>query len=485
MEQAFGVKGSGSKRLYKIATIAGIAFLFGALSFLIARTGLIAVIMIVGALFALVYLLVLYKIPATGLFTSLILSFFAIGMQRYVDLPFGLAVDIMLILTFLMIFITNFHQKTDWKVLKNPLVMMAVIWYLWILFQLFNPNQPVFQAWFYSMRGFGLYFLLIVTLSFLLFNEYRFLKYFLYLWAILSLLGSIKGFMQVNIGLDSFERAWLYGPAAKTHLLFGKIRYWSFYSDAAIFGGGQAQTGVMAMIVAMYSRNKKEKIFFALVAVAGFYGMMISGTRGAMAVPVMGLFTYIVITKRIRMLLTGLFAGALVIYFFAFTEIGNANYNIRRMRTAFHPSEDESAIVRVENRKKLSQFMKNKPFGSGTGSSGNWAIRFSPNSFLASTPTDGWFTQIWVENGPIGLLLHLAIILFILAKGAFDIFFVLKNEELRGYCMALLCPLVGVLAASYSSSLYGQMPVGLLNYFSMAFLFMARDFDARLNAKES
>jgi hypothetical protein len=150
------------------------------------------------------------------------------------------------------------------------------------------------------------------------------------------------------------------------------------------------------------------------------------------------------------------------------------------MRTAFHPAEDESAIVRVENRKKLSQFMHNKPFGSGTGSSGNWAIRFSPNSFLASTPTDGWFTQIWVENGPIGLMLHLVIILFVLAKGAFDIFFVIKNEELRGYCMALLCPLVGVLAASYSSSLFGQMPVGLLNYFSMAFLFMAGGFDKKL-----
>jgi hypothetical protein len=485
MEQAFSSRSSGSDRLYKKPVLAGLATLIVLIALLIAKTGIIGAFMIIGILFTLFYLLVLYKLPVIGLFTALVISFFAIGLQRYVDLPFGLAVDGMLVVTFLMIFITNFHRKTDWQVLKNPLVGMAVIWYLWIIFQLFNPNQPVFQAWFYSMRGFGLYFILIVILSFLLFNDYKYLKYFLYLWAILSLLGSTKGFIQANIGLDGFERTWLNGPAAKTHLLFGKIRYWSFYSDAAIFGGGQAQTAVMATIVAVYSKLIKKKVFFSIVAIAGFYGMMISGTRGAMAIPVMGLFSYIVLTKRIKMLMIGMFTGALIVFFFAFTEIGNGNYNIRRMRTAFHPSEDESAIVRVENRKKLANYMHNKPFGSGTGSSGNWAIRFSPDSFLAGTPTDGWFTQIWVENGIIGLCLHFIIIMIILGKGAYDIFFVIKNEELRGNCMALLCPLVGVLAASYSSSLFGQMPVGLLNYMSMAFLFMAGDFDRRMHAPEA
>jgi|WetSurMetagenome_2_1015567.scaffolds.fasta_scaffold50435_2 hypothetical protein len=483
MENGFKDIRIGSNRLYNTLTIAILALLIVILSLIIAKFGILATLMIVCSIVVLFFLVVLYRLPAIGLFTALVISFFAIGLQRYIDMPFGLGVDLTLVLTLLMVFVSNFHKKIDWHALKNPLVSIALVWYLWIFLQLFNPNQPVFEAWFYSMRGFGLYFILIVVLSFLLFKEYKYLKIFLYLWAILSLLGSIKGFAQVYIGLDGFERAWLYGPGAKTHLLFGKIRYWSFYSDAAIYGGGQAQAGVMATIMAIHARIRKEKAFFAIVAAASFYGMMISGTRGSMAVPVLGLFTYIVLTKKIKILLTGLMAGGLIIYFFAFTEIGNGNYNIRRMRTAFHPSEDESAIVRVENRKRLVQYMHNKPFGSGIGSSGNWAIRFSPNSFLANTPTDGWFTQIWVENGIIGLCIHFFILIFILVRSSYNIFFVIKNDELRGKNLALLCPLVGVLAASYSSSLFGQMPVGLINYMSMSFLFMSGNYEHELNSR--
>jgi len=474
---------SGANRLYSPIMLLVITILAVAVSMLIPKIGVLVVVGVTGLILFLFFLISLYNLPALGIFATLVISFFAIGMQRYVDLPFGLAVDAMLILTLFILFLKQFDSKIDWSPAKNLLLLLAVIWYLWILFQILNPNQPVFMAWFYSMRGFGLYFLIIVLLSLLLFDEYKYLKIFLYVWALLSLAGTIKGIIQVHIGMDGFERAWLYGPGAKTHLLFGKIRYFSFYSDAAIFGGGQAQTGVMSTIVAIHSRKTKERLFFAMTAIASFYGMMISGTRGSMAVPLMGLATYLILTRQIRVIVLGIIAGAGVFYFFAFTEIGNANYNIRRMRTAFHPEEDLSARVRVENRMKLAVFMKDKPFGSGTGSSGNWAIRFRPNSFLANTPTDGWFTQIWVENGIVGLGLHLFILMIILLKGGWDIMFRIKNPELRNYNMALLCPLAGVLLASYSSTLYAQMPVGIINYISMSLLFSAHRYDRELQEK--
>lgn len=50
--------------------------------------------------------------------------------------------------------------------------------------------------------------------------------------------------------------------------------------------------------------------------------------------------------------------------------IGQGNAQIRRMRTAFRPSEDASFNVRKENQKVLADHLKDKPFGEGLGLSG-------------------------------------------------------------------------------------------------------------------
>lgn len=45
------------------------------------------------------------------------------------------------------------------------------------------------------------------------------------------------------------------------------------------------------------------------------------------------------------------FFGLFFYVFFAHTYIGESNTSIRRMRTAFRPTEDASYIVRKENQK--------------------------------------------------------------------------------------------------------------------------------------
>ena len=72
------------------------------------------------------------------------------------------------------------------------------------------------------------------------------------------------------------------------------IRIFSFFSDAGQFGGNQALAGVVHII---YSMTKKglPKIFFITVGILGLYGMMISGTRGSIAVPLAGFMTFFVL----------------------------------------------------------------------------------------------------------------------------------------------------------------------------------------------
>ena len=164
-------------------------------------------------------------------------------------------------------------------------------------------------------------------------------------------------------------------------------------------------------------------------------------------------------------------------FFFAYTYIGDTNYQIARMRTAFRPEEDASYIVRLENRAILKTYLADKPFGGGIGSAGNWGQRFSPQGFLANVATDSWYVQIWAEQGMVGLVLHLFILSYIILKGFYLVMFRVRNPELAGILGALIAGYAGVMGASYGNGILGQMPTGALVYLSWGFIFMAQQLD--------
>jgi hypothetical protein len=147
------------------------------------------------------------------------------------------------------------------------------------------------------------------------------------------------------------------------------------------------------------------------------------------------------------------------------------------MRTAFRPTEDASYLVRLHNRQILKAYLADKPFGGGIGAAGDWGKRFSPQGFLANVATDSWYVQIWAEQGMIGLLLHLFILSYIMFKGFYYLFFVVKNPELSGIIGALLAGFAGIVGASYGNGVMGQMPTGVLTYLSWAFIFMSPQLD--------
>ena len=183
------------------------------------------------------------------------------------------------------------------------------------------------------------------------------------------------------------------------------------------------------------------KIFFGVTAALTFWGMMISGTRGAIFVPIAGFFIYFVSTKNIKILLLGMLVGAGAFVVLKFTKIGQGNYQIARMRTALDPN-DASFQVRLDNQKKLKSYLSHRPIGGGVGSAGYWGLRFSPGTFLAETPTDSWYVQIWAENGMVGLTIYICMILYLLMKG-FWIIWHLQDEVVKQYAMALFAGFLG------------------------------------------
>lgn len=459
-----------------------ILMIMAAIGLFVAQTGTIAGVIIVALLVVVVYIYFIFVSPRNAIIGLFITNYFILGVPRYVSnlpIPPGMLVDLQLIIIFVALFFKSFFEKVPWKNVKGDLFLLSVVWFLWVLFQLVNPYAIARVAWFYSMRSIGLYFVLTVPALLILFRRYDDLQSFLKLWAILSILGAIKGIIQKHIGVDAFEDAWLHGPDRITHVLFGKIRYFSFFSDAGQYGASMGHSGIVFGILALgLQGNLKLKILYAVTAVLSLYGMMLSGTRGAMFVPVTGLFLYIIVQRNTKILILGSIVGLSVLVFFKFTMIGQSNYTVARMRTAFNPGKDASMQVRLNNQRYLKQVMRAYPIGGGIGSTGPIADKVAPSHPIAKTPPDSWFVKVWMENGVVGLALHLFILLYVVFKASYVIMFKLKDPWVKTQLTGLVSGMFGILVASYGNAVLGQMPTVIIIYSTMVFLFLGREYDA-------
>ncbi len=469
---------TGAAKLQHPAVIAGIVLLSIVLSYVIAKGGILIVAALIGAIPALIFLNRLFNKPSIGIITLLLFSFVAIGLTRYiVGVPFGLGIDGLLVVTYVAIFFRNFYIKINFDQANRDITYLLLAWFAYATLELFNPQALSKTAWFYAMRGMSMYPILMVPLVLMLFRRIRYLYMFLYVWGVFTILGTLKGLQQLYIGLDPAEQFWIDTVGGITHVLNGKLRVFSFFSDAGQFGAAQGAAGIVGILVATSIKGKRNRIFFLVVSLLGFWGMLISGTRRAIIVPMLGGVVYLILRKNLRIIIIGGIFMTFVYLFFAYTYIGDSNYQIARMRTAFRPEQDASYIVRLENRAILKTYLANKPFGGGIGSAGNWGQRFSPQGFLANVATDSWYVQIWAEQGIVGLFVHLFILSYIMLKGFYLIMFRVKNPELAGILGALIAGYAGIMGASYGNGILGQQPTGVLTYLSWGFIFMSQQLD--------
>ncbi|MEA3445074.1 MAG: O-antigen ligase family protein [Bacteroidota bacterium] len=429
-------------------------------------------IMMAGVFIALPFIIaavyILFSNPRLTLFLVLIFAFTINGIIRYIPAPLGLSTDGLLFLVMMSLFFKGWVQQ-DWSPAKNYLTWLSLIWMGYCVLEVVNPEMVSFAAWFYAMRGVGFYQLLFIPAALVLLSRLKDLDTFLKIWMMLSIIAVLKGFQQLILGPDPWEQAWLDAGAEETHILFGRLRVFSFYSDAGQFGAAMAHATLSSGIIALGPGTRKKKIFFGIASILTLLGMFISGTRGAMAVPAMGALLFLLLSKNFKLLMVGIAFGAVVFFFLKFTTIGQGNYQIARMRTALDP-QDASLQVRLENQRKLKSYLATRPLGGGIGSAGNWGLRFSPNTFLAQTPTDSWFVKIWAEMGVVGLSLHLFILFYILIQSSIVIWTKISDPELTFILLALISGFWGIMVASYGNGILGQMPTLMVLLFSWVFL---------------
>lgn len=422
--------------------------------------------------------------PYWGLMALFVLNYFLMGITRYVSATaLGMTTDAIIALTIVsFIYRTTFVGDVPFeRIRKNLLIILLVSWMLMCFVQVINPTA-VFAAWISNIRPYAVYPFFTVLFTTILFNKFKDLKAVLFLWSLFTVLAFFKVLMQQYMGFDSGELNWLNQGGARTHLLITGTRYFSFFTDAGNFGSNMGCSMVVFTLAAFYVKNKGLGFWYFLVGLAGAYGMFVSGTRGAMAVPFAGYVLFVVLSKNFKSMIFVSVFIAFLYAFLNFTYIGQGNQYIRRMRTAFD-SEDASLLVRKENQKVLAEYMKTKPFGEGLGLSGAEAERYAPGR-ITNLPNDSWYVKVWVETGVVGISFHILLLAISLFYGSYLILMRIKDKELRGLLSAMICGFAGILASSYGNAIFLQYPTGIIMYMIQAFLFMGLEYDKELEIPE-
>ena len=456
------------------------ALFVGLLTF---RFGLIfPIFAICGTLAALVCCIFLNK-PKLTLFVLIAYCFcFGIlGREVNIGIPYGTLIEGLLLLAWLVV-VFKAH-RCDMQYLNNELSWFFIAWFLVSVLEVANPSGAHVEGWLQEIRSAALYPLMIVPLAFVLFKGEADLNHFLLMVIGFSVLAALNGIKQLHIGLSPGEQAFLDGGGSITHVLWGKLRVFSFYSDAGQFGASQAHIGLVALTLAFGPFKWWKRLLLVVAVVMLFYGMLISCTRGALFALVVGAFVAIVLSKQFKMLLVGGVMLLSFLCFLKFTYIGNGNYQIYRLRSALNP-EDPSLNVRFNTQALLRDYMSDKPFGEGLGVIGANGNKYNSDMFISTVQPDSYFVKIWAMYGIVGLTLWLGIMMYILGKSC-GIVWRTKDPRLRLKLTALTAGYAGILFCSYGNEVINTMPSSIIVYVSWVLVFKGPLFDTKRGEVES
>ena len=409
-----------------------------------------------------------------------VVNYFIMGLGRYVSIPLPISVIFDLIFGFIFatILFRNLENKDNFSNIFNLYFLFTLLWFAYCFINVGNHATGTvhFNAWLGNVRVISLYAMITCIIISIAAKKYQFIQYFLIVWGILTLLAAAKGYMQKNQGFDYAELSWVLTRGANTHLLRTGIRYFSFFSDAANYGCGMGLSLVTFFLSFFYTKNKYLKIFYLLVAAAAGYGLLISGTRASMAVPIAGLGLFVFLCKSWKIGLTSATILILGVLILKYTTIGDSNRLIRRMRTVFD-TEDASMNVRYENQKALKAYMSEIPFGIGLGVDAEEVPPQNKYYFVATCPPDSELVYIWIHLGKVGLIVYLVLQALMYVCACCILLFRVKNPEIRGPLSGMLCGTAGMLVASYANQIYFQFPNGPLIYTCLTLVFLAPYFD--------
>lgn len=358
----------------------------------------------------------------------------------------------------------------------NIMLYVLMIWCGFCTLEVLNDTCGIgidMGAWYTSARMMAfqiMYAFLVFTLY--ITNPKVLIKY-LYLWGLLAIFASFWVWKQKTLGFTDAENVFIQGRGRSTHILQAGtlIRYFSIYSDAANFGIGIASTAVAFIIFGITSKINKHRIFFLITGLACAWAMFPSGTRTAIACLMAGFMAYIFLSKSFKIAIPFTIVFGLFVFMLAFTNIGNGNQSIRRMRSAFD-KDDASKGAREVNQEAMKKYLAEAPWGIGMAVGYQNAPANNKYTYMAKVPPDSEYVFIWIHTGIIGITIFL-ICTFVMIFGAcWIVFFTIKSPSLRGIGAGFCCAMISQQLGGYGNQVLMQFPNCLVFYGGLSVVYV-------------
>lgn len=414
-----------------------------------------------------------------GFFISTALGFFMFYLKRMTDdeVPFGVAVDVLIAVTF----IGSYYKKklggtSAWAHFANPITYLHLINLAFLLIQLFNPSMFSVEGWLFTTRKF-FNFVMIYFTALNIFNSKKDIMDFLKLWLILAAFAGFYGCFQQWHGLFGFEEHWVTSDPVRYRLYFqgGDIRKFSILSDPTAYGCLMATSIIFAIVLLLNTGNKKHRKMLLAGILFMALGMAYSGTRTAYIMIPAGLVLFAIMTITNRKTL--LFIIGFVM-FFSVLIFGpfHSNGTVNRIRSAFEFSDDESLDVRDKNRAFIQPYIWDHPLGGGVSTSGVQGITYNPGHPLAGFPPDSGYLRSALETGWVGLALTCFTFFVLLYLGVKN-YYLSRNRETRIIYVGIVASLYAYVVANYAQVAIGQTPGAFFFYAAGAIIIRLRSFE--------
>ncbi len=408
-----------------------------------------------------------------GIGFTLVVAFLVNFISRIKEAPLGTAVDGLLVLMIFGILIGQIVKK-DWAFAKDPISTWLLIWIYYNLFQVLNPSAESKMAWLFTVRSLAILNLLYFIACYA-FTSLDRIKQMLHFIIGLAFFTAIYGLKQEFLGMTTFEKAWLYADPERFQLFFqwGRMRIFSILSDAMTFGIMMVYMGFFCFIYATAPMKTVWKAFLIVAGIVMFWVSAYSGTRTCFALIPLGFVFYALMTLSRNV------AIASVIFVMLGTGLmlkSTGNAVLFRIQSAFKPSEDNSVKLRYHNQQRIRPYIYSHPIGFGPGSTGLWARRFTPDSFLAKFAHDSYYVRLAVEEGWIGLALYMFFLYTVLRRA---LFFYLRTKDptIKTLYLAIMTALFMLAVANYPQEAIVQLPTSLIVYVFFAAIVRLKDFD--------
>lgn len=396
-------------------------------------------------------------------------------ISNSLPLPMSLPNE-MLQIVLLAIAIVDARENPHFERVANLMLLALIIWCGFCTLEVLNDTCNLglnIGSWYTGARMMAFQLLYIFLVFSIYISTPAILQKYLMIWGGLALFSVYWVWKQETYGFTVAENIWMETRGRATHIINGGTltRYFSTFSDAANYGCNAAATAAAFIVFAITTKIKKYRIFYLIVSVLVIWGMFQSGTRTAIFCLAAGLLVFVVLSKSIKIAVPFSIVFAICAFLLIFTNIGNGNQQIRRMRSAFNKN-DASANVRDINQEVMKKHIKDAPWGIGLGMGMDNVPANNKYRRLATIPPDSEYVFIWLRTGPIGITTFIITMLLMLVGACWIVMFKLKNRSLIGIGGGLCCAFVAIQLGGYGNQVLMQFPNCLIFYGGLSIVYI-------------